>query len=96
MEEKFSLGDIVLSIAGRDSGRLFVVVAVDGIFVYLCDGDLHKMDKPKKKKIKHIKPTGGRSEYVAAKLIEESKATNTELRRAISEFEEQVLLMKNE
>lgn len=96
MEEKFSLGDIVLSNAGRDSGRHFVVVAVEGNFVYLCDGDLHKMDKPKKKKIKHIKSTGGKSEYVAAKLIEESKATNTELRRAISEFEEHTLLTDNE
>ncbi|MBE7031709.1 MAG: RNA-binding protein [Ruminococcaceae bacterium] len=96
MEEKFSMGDIVLSKAGRDSGRYFVVVAVDGIFVYICDGDLHKIDKPKKKKIKHVKPTEGKSEYVAAKLVEESKVTNTELRRAISEFEEQALLMKNE
>lgn len=90
------MGDIVFSKAGRDSGRHFVVVAAVGSFVYICDGDLHKIDKPKKKKIKHVKSTGSISEYVAAKLSEESKVTNTELRRAISEFEERVLLMKNE
>ncbi|MBR5614764.1 MAG: RNA-binding protein [Clostridia bacterium] len=88
MEEKFSMGDIVFSKAGRDSGRHYVVMSVDGNFVYICDGDLHKVDKPKKKKIKHIKSTAGSSEYIAAKLAEEAKVTNTELRRAISEFEE--------
>lgn len=88
MEENFSTGDIVLSKAGRDSGRYFVVVSVDGIFVYICDGDLHKADKPKKKKIKHLKNTGNSSEYIATKLAEDLKVTNTELRRAIAEFEE--------
>lgn len=88
MDDKFSIGDIVFSKAGRDSGRYYVVMLVDGNFVYICDGDLHKTDKPKKKKIKHIKSTGAKSEYIAGKLSETTKVTNTELRRAISEFEE--------
>ncbi|MDO4744156.1 MAG: RNA-binding protein [Clostridia bacterium] len=88
MEEKFSIGDIVLSKAGRDSGRHFVVMSIDGIFAYICDGDLHKTDKPKKKKIKHLKNTGSSSEYIAAKIAEDAKVTNAELRRAVSEFEE--------
>ena len=50
MEEKFLIGDIVLSGAGRDKGKNFVVVSVDGIFAQICDGDLRKADNPKKKK----------------------------------------------
>ncbi len=90
MEENFSVGDIVLSKMGRDSGRYFVVVSVQDNFVFICDGDLHKADKPKKKKNKHVKATGSSNAYVAAKLSEEIKVTNTELRRAISEFEEEL------
>ena len=90
MEEKFSIGDIVLSRAGRDKDRHFVVVSVDGIFAEICDGDIRKTDKPKKKKLKHLKKTGCYSSYVKDKLLENSKVTNTELRRAISEFEEQL------
>jgi len=88
MEDNFSIGDIVLSKAGRDSGKYYVVVSTEENFVFICDGDLHKNDKPKKKKIKHVKKTNGVSEYIAAKIAEGSKITNTELRRAVQEFED--------
>lgn len=42
MDHSFSIGEIVLSKAGRDSGKLFVVVAAEGIFAYICDGDIRK------------------------------------------------------
>lgn len=52
-----SVGTVVMSKAGRDAKRAFVVVqVVDEEYVLLCDGDLRKLDKPKKKKLKHIKP----------------------------------------
>lgn len=88
MEEKFNVGDIVFSKMGRDSGRYYIVMTVEDNYVYICDGDVHKVDKPKKKKIKHVKASGNCSEYVAAKLQEGAKVTNTELRRTIGEFEE--------
>ncbi len=88
MDEKMSVGDIVLSKMGRDSGRHYIVMSTEENFVYICDGDLHKVDKPKKKKNKHVKKTEGFSEYIAAKVSEGAKVTNTELRRTISEFEE--------
>ena len=90
MEEKFSIGDVVFSKMGRDSGRHYIVVATEENFVYICDGDLHKSDKPKKKKNKHIKPVGKRNEYIIAKLSEEGRVTNNELRRAIAEVEEEI------
>ena len=49
MEDNFNVGDIVLSKAGRDSGRHYVVVSTEENFVFICDGDLHKNDKPKKR-----------------------------------------------
>ena len=48
-------GTVVLSRAGRDKGRYFVVVGrVDAEYVLLSDGWLRKLQSPKKKKIKHI------------------------------------------
>ena len=48
-------GRIVRSRAGRDGGRLFVVIAeVDEDFVLVADGDLRKIDRPKKKRRKHL------------------------------------------
>ena len=49
------LGQLVRSRAGRDQGRYFMVSAlVDSEYVYLVDGQLRKMEKPKKKKRKHL------------------------------------------
>lgn len=88
MDDIFDVGDIVLSIMGRDSGRHYIVMEAKDNYVYICDGDFHKIDKPKKKKTKHVKAMGAASEYVAGKMEEGTKVTNTELRRAILEFEE--------
>ncbi|MCL2815175.1 MAG: RNA-binding protein [Oscillospiraceae bacterium] len=52
----YKVGDIVLSLAGRDKKRLFAVVGMaDQNHVYLSDGKSRKTASPKKKKIKHIK-----------------------------------------
>lgn len=49
-------GDVVLSLAGRDKGRkLAVVDALDKDYVLVVDGDLRKIEKPKRKKIIHLK-----------------------------------------
>ena len=50
-------GSLVYSRAGKDKGTLFLVAKVDGEYVYLLDGDTRRVDKPKKKKLKHINKT---------------------------------------
>lgn len=86
--ELFGTGDIVMSKAGRDSGGYYIVMRCEGIYVYISDGDLRKTDKPKKKKFKHLKNTGVRSEFAASKLLQGLKVTNAELRRELEEFKE--------
>ena len=56
MSVEVTVGDLVVSRAGRDKGRPFVVQSVEEGFVYLVDGDLRKLDRPKKKKRMHVKP----------------------------------------
>lgn len=55
------VGMIVTALAGRDSGRAFVVVAAEPEgFVMLADGDTRSLKRPKKKKLKHVKFHGDR------------------------------------
>lgn len=86
MSFQIKTGDVVMSKAGRDRGRYFIVLKKEGIFAYICDGDLRKTDKPKKKKIKHLENSGKNSEYIRLKLEAGEKITNAELRRSVSEF----------
>jgi large subunit ribosomal protein L14e len=82
------LGRVVYSKAGRDSGRRFVVVKViDEIYVLISDGGLRKIEKPKKKKIKHLEVTGKVVVQLAEKLNKNLKVTNSEIRKALSAFE---------
>ena len=87
-------GDIVFSEAGRDSGGYFVVVAVEENYAYICDGRSRKTDKPKKKKIKHLKCGFGHSGYISEKLASGGKVTNSELRIELRPYLEQIFETK--
>ncbi|NTV89471.1 MAG: RNA-binding protein [Clostridiales bacterium] len=83
-----TLGQIVISKAGRDEGRRFVVVEVlNELYVLLADGDLRKCEKPKKKKIRHIIQTGMVAAMLEEKLKNGEKITNSDLKRALKEKE---------
>ncbi|MBU5668903.1 KOW domain-containing RNA-binding protein [Peptoniphilus sp. MSJ-1] len=48
-------GQIVRSKKGRDEGKVFVISEViDKDYLFLVDGKLRKLDRPKKKKVKHL------------------------------------------
>lgn len=52
-----TVGSAVYSRAGRDKGELFIVLEIDGDYVYLADGKKRRVSNPKKKKIKHLNKT---------------------------------------
>jgi len=85
---ELSAGDIVYSLAGRDKDKIFIVLEVlDENFAHLADGDLRRVQKAKKKKIKHLKKTNVKAELIKRKLCEGVKVTNTDLRRILAELE---------
>ena len=55
MIRPIQVGDLVISLAGRDKGRCYVVVETTLTRVKVIDGKLHKTFSPKTKNIKHIK-----------------------------------------
>ena len=68
-------GSLVYSIKGRDKGNLFLVLKRDGDFVYLADGDLRKVENPKKKKLKHVNKTNT--------LLEIGEVSNSDIRKLL-------------
>ena len=73
------LGQIVLSKAGKDSGSFYAVIAEEEDFAYIADGRLRKVEKPKRKRKKHLAPT-------KTVLKAEDYKSNSKLRTALSEF----------
>ena len=55
MNEPLMIGGIVRSRAGRDRGRAFVILEIlDEQYVLLADGKLRTIERPKKKKRRHL------------------------------------------
>ena len=46
--------DIVRSDAGRDRGKIFIVLAVEGEYLLLADGKGRRVEAPKRKKRRHV------------------------------------------
>ena len=52
--QEYQVGDIVCSCAGHDSGFYYIIMKQEKEYVYLVDGVYKTIEKPKKKKKKHI------------------------------------------
>lgn len=84
MDSLFSFGDLALSIAGRDKGTVYLVIDVNKQFVYCVDGKIRKIDKPKKKKTKHLKKVLTASLQDFAERIRKGESVgNEKLHKAI-------------
>ena len=78
--EAFVPGEIVISRAGRDEGRAFAVKAVlYADYVLLVDGRLRTLDRPKKKKRRHLSGTG-----CSARLPICEKLTDADVRKFLA------------
>ena len=80
----FNIADVVASIAGRDQGELFYVVNMDAQFLMLANGKDRTLDRPKRKKRKHVQKVLRAETRVADKLRSGDKVLNSELRRDLA------------
>ncbi|MFR3730137.1 hypothetical protein [Lacrimispora sp.] len=53
---ELDVGALVESTAGHDNGSYFFILREEGEYIYLVDGKYRRMECPKKKKKKHVKP----------------------------------------
>ena len=76
--------DIVLSVAGRDRGKLFYVLETDGVYVLVGNGKERRLEHPKRKKLKHVRKIPRAESRVARKISSGEKVLNSELRRDLA------------
>ena len=86
--QDISIGQIVISTAGRDKDYKFVVLCIiDDKYVYISDGDIRKLEKPKKKKLKHLKKLNYVAEDIKDKLESKGKLSNNEIRKLLKSID---------
>ena len=79
-----NISDVVIATAGRDQGKLFYVIGTDPVYLMLANGKDRSLDKPKRKKRKHIQKVLRSETRVAEKLRLGDKVLNSELRRDLA------------
>ncbi|MCL2627767.1 MAG: KOW domain-containing RNA-binding protein [Oscillospiraceae bacterium] len=79
-----NIADIVVSINGRDAGKRFVVTGTENEYSLIANGKGRRLEKPKRKKNKHLRFEGKASSNISEKLLGGEKITNSELRRELA------------
>ena len=84
LPDNMNISDVVVSTAGHDQGEIFYVISTDDQFLYLANGKDRTLDKPKRKKRKHVQKVLRSETRVAQKLASGDKVLNSELRRDLA------------
>ncbi len=84
MNNEMDIGRVVLAKAGRDKGRHFVIVGrMDENYVLIANGKTRSIDKPKKKKIKHLEAKPHVVYNVREKILNGQKVFDAELKKSL-------------
>lgn len=82
----FQPGQVVISKAGRDKGRLYVVLKVESDrYIQVADGSVRTVRRPKRKNVRHVQPHGPASREVSDRLAEGRPVEDQMIRRALTE-----------
>lgn len=79
--ERIQVGMAAISMAGHDRGHLYMILESEGEYVYLADGRLRTIEKPKKKNVKHIQIV--KKVSLADRNCETKNIKNEEIRRIL-------------
>ncbi len=81
--EKIEAGMLAISRAGHDKDTCYIVWDMDETYVWLVDGRLRPLEKPKKKKRKHIQIQYTIPENLREKLSRKESIRNEDIKFAI-------------
>ncbi len=83
---ELAIADIVISLAGRDRGSYAFVIGLEDGYALLADGKGRRLERPKRKKCKHIAKVARIDSRVAEKLRAGDRVLNSELRKDLAAF----------
>ena len=88
--ENYEISDVVEATAGRDAGKCFFVIGTEDQYVLLSNGKDRPLEKPKRKKCKHVRKVLRPDTRVAQKLLSGDRVLNSELRRDLAYLSREV------
>jgi len=87
-----NLGQVVRSAAGRDKGRIFLIVERADEFVKICDGERRKINISKRKKKRHLKKTNHVVYELKERLEKGQRISDAEIRRYLEDYRNNTLI----
>ena len=84
------VGEFAKSKAGHDKDEIFVIINIEDEYVYLVDGKSRMIEKPKKKKIKHIQVINKIDSELLNKFESNTIPRNEEIKRAIKIYKNSI------
>lgn len=84
------IGEFAKSKAGHDKEEIFIIINKEEEYVYLVDGKSRILDKPKKKKIKHIQFINQIDEELQRKLETNLILRDEDIKRAIKSYKQKI------
>lgn len=75
-------GKLGYSLAGHDKDKIYYILRENQDYLWMCDGDIRPMEKPKKKNKKHVQIIG-KDLSVAPYSINSNSLTNEMIKRTI-------------
>lgn len=83
---EYTKGQVVYSKCGRDRGMPFIVISAEGQWLYLADGKLRKLSKPKRKKSIHVQKTKVINDEIKEKLECGGYILDADIAKALKEY----------
>ena len=84
------IANLVQATAGREQGKYFFVLETDGEYLLLADGKSRRIEAPKRKKQKHVRFIAADENRLSEKIRGEARITNSELRKTLAAYREEV------
>ena len=86
---EYTVGQVVYSKCGHDKGKACIVTEIEEDFLYLTDGKSRKMDKPKKKKTKHVQITNYYDDELKTKIENGEYLLDADFVKALKKYSDQ-------
>ena len=87
MQKEVFVGSIVYSKAGRDGGKCYIIVGLDGKgYAMVANGRDRTLLSPKRKNVKHLDPSGRISKTIQEKLLSEKQVFDSEIKSALRQY----------
>ena len=83
---EINISDIVRAMAGHDKGRTFVVVGKEGNMLLLADGKRRKIEKPKRKKVIHVRFEKKTCCVLSERIMDRQDLSNSEIRKILAVY----------